>query len=253
MKRSPNLLAFFALAFPFLFALEASCQTDSTGIGIGTSLVDKHAALHIVSPTANQGVLLPNWTSISSGHIAEDERLLAYHSGKNRFVFFGQNGGLKWMYLNPWLTSDVRLDKAIFATIPGKIAVNTSLAPIESIEVNGVVSAYYDKDVARTSENTLEGNGILPVGGIIIWTGEDDGWPDNFVLCNGQTSHSRVTPNLVDRFVLGGKDNIGAKGGNHSKTKELIQYESGSSSQNRITSPENQPVFYQVAFIMRVY
>ncbi|MEP2024534.1 MAG: hypothetical protein ABJH98_12575 [Reichenbachiella sp.] len=253
MKRTPSLSALTALTFLLVQANYALSQANTEGIGIGISLIDEHAALHIESPNTNKGLLLPRWGAISTGHIAEDERLLAYYSNKNRFIFFGRYGGLQWMYVNPWLTSDVRLDAATFATTPGKVAINTNATPTESMEVNGSVSAYYSIADTDTYGNVMEGYGVLPVGGIILWTGEEGDWPHNFVLCNGQTAHSRTTPNLTDRFIVGGKNNIGSKGGTDSKATTSVQYESGGSTQNRITSTENRPVYYRAAFIMRVY
>jgi len=41
--------------------------------------------------------------------------------------------------------------------------------------------------------------GIIPIGGIIIWSGSTGSVPDGWALCNG----SNGTPNLQDRFVVG--------------------------------------------------
>ena len=56
------------------------------------------------------------------------------------------------------------------------------------------------------------GNGVIPIGGIIMWSGTDGSIPTNWALCNG----SNGTPNLVDRFIVGrGNDYAaGATGGN---------------------------------------
>ena len=43
------------------------------------------------------------------------------------------------------------------------------------------------------------GNGIIPVGGIIMWSGTDGDIPSNWHLCDGTNG----TPNLVDRFIVG--------------------------------------------------
>ena len=45
----------------------------------------------------------------------------------------------------------------------------------------------------------FDGNGIIPIGGIIMWSGTDGDVPSNWALCNG----SNGTPNLVDRFIVG--------------------------------------------------
>jgi len=48
------------------------------------------------------------------------------------------------------------------------------------------------------------GNGIVPIGGIIMWSGSDGNVPTNWVLCNNSSAAQAAgAPNLVDRFVVG--------------------------------------------------
>ena len=47
--------------------------------------------------------------------------------------------------------------------------------------------------------NTFVGNGVIPVGGIIMWSGTDGSVPSNWQLCNGTNG----TPNLIDKFIVG--------------------------------------------------
>ena len=47
--------------------------------------------------------------------------------------------------------------------------------------------------------DTFVGNGVIPVGGIIMWSGTNATIPSNWQLCDGTNN----TPNLVDRFVVG--------------------------------------------------
>ena len=55
------------------------------------------------------------------------------------------------------------------------------------------------------------GGGMVPVGGIIIWSGAANAIPSGWALCNGSNS----TPNLQNRFVLGAGQtySVGATGG----------------------------------------
>jgi len=50
-----------------------------------------------------------------------------------------------------------------------------------------------------TDSDGLVGNGTIPVGGIIMWSGSVATIPTGWALCDGTNS----TPNLVDRFVIG--------------------------------------------------
>lgn len=54
-------------------------------------------------------------------------------------------------------------------------------------------------------------NGIVPIGGIILWSGAANNVPENWALCNG----SNGTPNLEDKFVVGAGNTyaVGATGG----------------------------------------
>ena len=48
------------------------------------------------------------------------------------------------------------------------------------------------------------GNGVVPIGGIIMWSGSDGNVPTNWVLCNNSSAAQAAgAPNLVDRFVVG--------------------------------------------------
>jgi hypothetical protein len=47
--------------------------------------------------------------------------------------------------------------------------------------------------------NEFIGNGITPIGGIILWSGSIGGIPTGWALCNGLNG----TPNLRNRFVVG--------------------------------------------------
>jgi len=49
----------------------------------------------------------------------------------------------------------------------------------------------------------FSGNGTIPVGGIIMWSGATNNIPSGWALCNGQTVNNRTTPNLQDRFIVG--------------------------------------------------
>ena len=43
---------------------------------------------------------------------------------------------------------------------------------------------------------------MVPIGGIIIWSGAIGDIPENFALCDGQNA----TPDLKDRFIVGAGD-----------------------------------------------
>jgi microcystin-dependent protein len=158
----------------------------------------------------------------------------------------------------------------------------------------GSVGAGYMLDVngaarvtSLTSSNTVTavsfvGNGTIPIGGIIMWSGAISNIPAGWALCNGATVYGRVTPNLLSRFVVGaGSDyNVGDIGGTNSVTLSVNQIPAHSHTYNTRAhaenagglltdhwegiatantgqtgggqAHENRPPYYALAYIMRV-
>ncbi len=170
-----------------------------------------------------------------------------------------------------------------------------------SFTVAGTLNATDIKAQRMIVENKLEvradlavggvitGNGTIPIGGIIMWSGSKI--PQGWVLCNGQNG----TPNLSGRFVVASGGNgetsyaIGNTGGNdkvtlsadnlpkhsHKTTFKTVGYAASWNSSKEAMSGEgkdknngnvnkntseaggskpfdNRPKFYALAFIMRV-
>ncbi|AXF42100.1 hypothetical protein STIP37_40 [Synechococcus T7-like phage S-TIP37] len=63
---------------------------------------------------------------------------------------------------------------------------------------------------------TLEGDGVVPAGAIILWSGASNAIPSGYVLCDGTNS----TPDLRNRFVVGAGNSysVGDTGGSTSTT-----------------------------------
>ena len=55
------------------------------------------------------------------------------------------------------------------------------------------------------TSDSLTGNGIIPVGGIIMWSGTIASIPTGWALCNG----SNGTPDLRNRFIVGAHSGAG--------------------------------------------
>ena len=104
-------------------------------------------------------------------------------------------------------------------TPDGKVGIGTS-NPKTELEVNGGIAANSVAVAKTVSAKSFAGNGTIPVGGIIMWSGSVGSIPAGWALCNGQTVNGRTTPNLVDRFVVaaGSSYNPGTTGGSTSVT-----------------------------------
>ena len=56
------------------------------------------------------------------------------------------------------------------------------------------------------ADSLVTGEGLFPIGGIIMWSGDIGTVPDGWVICDGENG----TPNLADKFVVG----VGTQFGN---------------------------------------
>ena len=84
----------------------------------------------------------------------------------------------------------------------GLVGIGTA-APGASLDVRGNITS--SSVVTATS---FTGNGIIPIGGIIMWSGTIANIPSGWALCNGSSG----TPDLTNRFVIGAVvDSTGAK------------------------------------------
>ncbi len=71
------------------------------------------------------------------------------------------------------------------------------------------------EEKSKGVDGVVDGKGVIPVGGIVFWSGVVDSIPNGWALCNGQTVNGVRTPNLSDRFIVGVGSgySLGATGG----------------------------------------
>ena len=75
------------------------------------------------------------------------------------------------------------------------------------------------------NQTAIVGTSVVPVGGIIMWSGSTSSFPDGYVLCNGQAVNGVTTPNLSGRFIVSigtGPDGTGYGLGNSGGNNHLI-------------------------------
>ena len=109
--------------------------------------------------------------------------------------------------------------KATLPNVTGAItASHTELNALDGVTASATEINKLDGLTASTAQlNTLaSGGGIIPTGGIIMWSGAVSAIPTGWVLCNGSNS----TPDLRNRFVVGAGSTyaVNATGGSDSVT-----------------------------------
>ncbi|EDY82220.1 Phage Tail Collar Domain family [Verrucomicrobiia bacterium DG1235] len=100
----------------------------------------------------------------------------------------------------------------------------TSSAPtsfVGPVTTSGGLSGTTGSFSSTVTATTFVGNGTIPIGGIIMWSGSTSNIPAGWRLCNG----SGGTPNLRDRFIVGagGGYGVNATGGASSVTLTTAQ------------------------------
>ncbi|WP_370089277.1 hypothetical protein [Ekhidna sp.] len=197
------------------------------GVSIGRPSPQPGAIFQVTAPERNKGVLLPyaHTSMIRGGMDGETNGLIVYDSVFNRFAYYKADS---WIYLNPWDTEGVDPD---MDAIPSDITYITT--PYE-VRVNNDLSA-----------NRLSGFGVIPIGGIIMWSGNVADIPPNFQLCDG----TGITPNLSGKFIRAG-GSPGSAGGSDGLNTTNISYERKS---KYITGAgcETDPYLFDIEYVER--
>lgn len=238
----------------------------------GSRLVEGDSLEKVLASNAGKTLYIGLYVDGSSGEISPRQALLAVPyaihaadaaSASGAFTVAGKTtvgGGLD-------VSGDTKVGnlEASSLTVKGNMSVDTSGA--------------------------LSGYGTIPVGCIVMWSGEQNKIPDGWALCNGQTSNGIKTPNLADRFIVGAGNqySVGNTGGydavtlttdqmpshSHSMSVRVTGYSGsrssiwevygdeangyvagwrglGTSSAGGGKAHENRPPYYALCFIMRV-
>ncbi|MBY0434951.1 MAG: hypothetical protein K2U26_12650 [Cyclobacteriaceae bacterium] len=163
----------------------------------------------ILDLTANdKGLLIPRINTIARNSIsAPAEGLLVYDTDARGFYFYASG----WYSVNGWV----------------KAAGNNNVSLSGNATVNGNTNVTGTISASNYALNNT-GNGSVPVGGIIMWSGSPFAVPTGWALCDGNNG----TPNLLDRFIVGagGSYALGNTGGANAIT--LTDAQSGLPNHN---------------------
>ena len=161
------------------------------------------------------------FVGIHAGDIAPtsnvDNILLRTNFDKGGYLGWVKTGG-SWARFGPISKSETTqsyafdtLEVAGVSTFSSSINVTGTASVTGDVTASGTVTAEQltttdDASVGdaltvggTATADTFVGKGVIPVGGIIMWSGTDGSIPSNWQLCDGTNG----TPNLIDRFIVG--------------------------------------------------
>jgi len=152
----------------------------------------------LIDMTANdKGLLVPRMTTIDRTNMISKNpahALLVFDKDQNMFFVYDTIANPdRWVAINPFQTSGTNGN--ITTPITGNVGIGTD-NPTSKLEVNGTVSA-------QNYGLNATGNGPVPKGGIIMWSGNPNAIPAGWALCDGSVVAGTKTPNLSGRFIAG--------------------------------------------------
>ncbi|MEO9871564.1 hypothetical protein [Ekhidna sp.] len=179
-------MKYLILSFFLFFCTQNASSQD--GVGIGRPDPDPSAVLHISAPA--KGVLFPRTSPLIFSNINSTSAngLFIYDNVFNRYAYLKDG---VWMYLNPWDTQEINLN-------------NTTGNPEDILSISTPYEVRVNNDL---SADHFDGFGVVPIGGIIMWSGPIAEIPSNYRRCiAGQGTYTingveYNVPNLNGRFI----------------------------------------------------
>lgn len=168
-NKSKKLLILFALV---LIVCNANAQ-----VGIGTISPDSKVVLDIKS--IDKGILIPRMRAETA---IKKEGSLIYDTIAHKYKFCFND---EWISVNP-----LNADAGDNVTATGDLTISNNLT------TNGTT---VNASNAIVTAKTFVGNGTIPIGGIIMWSGNITDIPNNWKLCDGANGR----PDLRGKFVEG--------------------------------------------------
>lgn len=189
-----------------LFAL----GTLTAQVGINTTNPHPSAALDIVPDVSKQsvGLLMPNLSTAQRNGLNKSllaNSLLVYDTDLKMYMYFDKASS-NWYALNGFKTTVTERNgsKDTLTKHTGTLILGTSKPDSSTLIVNGDAkfNGKIKSDVNSTGNvigQKIYGEGTMPAGAIIMWSGNPLSLPKGWALCDGTNG----TPNLKGRFIVG--------------------------------------------------
>ena len=165
--------------FIFFFSVLATALAIPSYAQIGFNNPNPDSSALIDMKANDKGLLIPRMTTtdrdlMTAGGKKVAHALLVYDTDKGMFFSYDTiSNPDRWVALNPFNSNG---------------------------DANSDINASTTGTVRATK---FEGFGTIPVGGIIMWSGDPNTLPAGWALCDGSTVMGVVTPDLRERFIVG--------------------------------------------------
>jgi microcystin-dependent protein len=206
-------------------------------IGLADEVINPDSSALVEVRSSSKGVLIPRLTTIERQNISSPANALLLFDTDNRALFYFDSsysiGSAGWSMLNPWYFRDnersYSLSKTLYerdvithssvssisigtqapqnntATVVGNVAVGAMdiTAPTSGLAVEGEIEARKDVNVSGTiTADEFTGFGTMPVGGIIMWSGDLTSLAGGWEICDGGTVNGVSIPDLSGKFIV---------------------------------------------------
>ena len=218
-------------------------STAIIGITASTATVNFSNIVNVGGALTVSGAFTANGTTTLQGVTTLQNTVLPYAAGTIDI------GATATRFSNVWATALYGNLTSVTSTVTGQLVASTVNSPFignSGAQLTGTLQTTSQPNLTSVGtlanlvvSGTLTQNGvtggIVPIGGVIMWSGAVNSVPAGWLLCNGQTVNAYTTPNLQDQFIVGA-GNV---------------YSVGSTTKSANLSATGSTV-YALAFIIRV-
>jgi len=180
--------------FLFVFVILYQSQQLFAQIGINTTSPAASSALDIQA--SDKGVLIPRIRTAARLLMTNMANSLLVYDSDLEMFFYYQSTDNTWYALNA-MKSTIKNDNGVEVTkssIQGNVGFGT-VTPQSTIDAIGTIRA-----TDSISGKRIYGEGTVPAGTIVMWSGTIATIPSGWALCNGS---SASIPNLSGKFIVG--------------------------------------------------
>ena len=176
-----------------------------------------HVVVGLHGSGSNQGFAIISAPVTASSHVPTYDKLVAFFAGDGK-VGIGTKTPSQNLHVegSMLVTGNTVLGNATSddTQITGDLDVDVNLNVDGAAVIDGEVtlhtlptaSASDFQYIVRNSSNKIAQQNIaapIPVGGIIMWSGNMNAIPSGFAICDGAVHNSVQTPDLRNKFIVG--------------------------------------------------